>query len=147
MPLFAALVLRSRPIVEDEMRRLDEILKDPPQLPARSRLDPFGSLIKELIDSGWTYRAIARILAEKCGVHASISTIHHFVRRRLKAKRNSPKRQRPAVGTEAEGSSTARTEERVISNAEKKSTEDAVYQRIAMEAALPTPRTRRSKSK
>jgi hypothetical protein len=55
MPLFAALVLRERPIVEDEMRRLDEILKDLPQPPARSRLDPFGSLIKELIDIGWTY--------------------------------------------------------------------------------------------
>jgi hypothetical protein len=51
------------------------------------------------------------ILVDKCNVHASISTIHHFLRRRAKAKREMSKRQRSAHREEAESGITARAEE------------------------------------
>ena len=55
-----------------------EILESLPQKPARSCLERYGALIDELLKRDWTYRGIARILADKCDVHVSISTIHHI---------------------------------------------------------------------
>jgi len=121
------------------MDRFDQILKDLPKKPARSRLDPYGSLIEELLGSGWTYRAVARILADKCNAHSSISTIDHFMRRRKKPKRNSSKHQRPARRAEAEGGIAAGTEGKGILTTEPKTTEDSVYQRIAALKQRPVP--------
>ena len=100
--------------------------------PDRSRLDRYGKLIEEMLRSGWTYRAVARILAEKCNVHASISTIHHFVHQRLKAKKSSRKRRQPAVVTAAAVNQPTEPEAGSIRHAaEKEAAADAVYQRIA----------------
>jgi hypothetical protein len=62
------------------------ILKTLPEKPARSRLAPFKKLIMGLLARRRTYREIARILAEKCGMKVSISTLHDFVRLRLGPK-------------------------------------------------------------
>jgi hypothetical protein len=104
-----------------------EILENLPQKPARSCLERYGALIDELLRMGWTYRAIARILADKCDVHVSISTIHHFMRRRRKMKQYSAKGQRPGPRTQA----SAGTEEKGISATEGKLKLDIVYQKIA----------------
>jgi IS30 family transposase len=94
-------------------------------------LDPYGSLISELVRRGWTYRAIARILAEKCNIQVTVSTIHYFVHVRFRAKRNPPKFQPPKLGKKPVGS-TARDEEKRALSAEKETLAGAeVYQRIA----------------
>ncbi len=54
----------------------------------RSQLEPYAGLIYELQRRGRTYRDIARILTEKCGIKASRSTINDFVRSRTRAKRD-----------------------------------------------------------
>ena len=125
--------------MEGDMNRFEQILKDLPQKPARSRLDPYSSLIEELLGSGWTYRAVARILVRKCSLHASISTIHHFMRRRAKSKRKMSKRHGTAHGAEAESGITARAEEDGILTTETKTTDDSVYRRIAALKQRPAP--------
>ena len=54
--------------------------------PARSRLEPFGEFIDEMRKRGRTYREIARVPGEKCGLQAGASTVHYFVRGRRPAK-------------------------------------------------------------
>jgi hypothetical protein len=140
MVIFKSFFLGSCPIVKDEMHHFEEILRNLPQKPDRSRLDPYGGLIEELLDSGWTYRAVARILVDKCNLHASISTIHHFMRRRAKAKRNSSKRHRTAPCSDPEASLTARTEEEGNSTTETKTVDGSIYQRIAaLKQQRPAP--------
>jgi hypothetical protein len=58
----------------------DRILDDLPEKRSRSRLEPYRVLIKELLRRNRTYREIARILHDRFQIHASISTIHDFVR-------------------------------------------------------------------
>ena len=60
---------------------LDRILANLPEKRSRSRLEPYGALIKELLRRNRTYREIASVLLERFQLHASISTIHDFVRR------------------------------------------------------------------
>ena len=61
---------------------LSEILKSLPPKPPRSRLEPYAALVSELRLQGWTYRVIASLLAEKCGLRVCASNIHHFVHAR-----------------------------------------------------------------
>ena len=82
-------------------KALDDILKILPEKPPRSRLVPYGDLIDELLQRGWTYRSIVGVLAEKCGVKVSVSNLHHFVRRRATAKRKIVGE--PTVGKELPG--------------------------------------------
>ncbi len=121
------LVCQGAAIVGNAMDDFAEILENLPQKPARSCLERYGALIDELLKRGWTYRAIARILADKCDVHVSISTIHHFMRRRRKMKRNSAKGQRPGPRAQA----AAGTEKKGIPATETKIIMDSVYQKIA----------------
>src|SRR5438034_7383253 len=87
-----------------------EILDSLPEKRSRSRLEPYGRLIDELLRRRWTYRAIAGILAEKCQLTVSSSTIHDFVRRRSRSKRNLPKRRAPGPAETMRVSPTAPTE-------------------------------------
>jgi hypothetical protein len=58
----------------------DRILDGLPEKRSRSRLEPYGALIKELLRRNRTYREIAFVLQDRFQFHASISTIHDFVR-------------------------------------------------------------------
>jgi hypothetical protein len=73
---------------------LKKLLDELPSKPPRSRLEPYREFIEELRARGWTYRAIAQILAEKCAVQVTGSGVHDFVRTRSRAKarqaENSP---------------------------------------------------------
>ena len=60
-------------------KELEDLLRRLPQTPQRSRLAPYAELISELRVRGWSYREIARILAEKCGIQVSYRNVHHFV--------------------------------------------------------------------
>ena len=52
--------------------------------PARSKLEPYGELIRALRRKRWGYRRIAAALQEQFGVHAAASSIHNFVKVRAK---------------------------------------------------------------
>lgn len=67
------------------------ILDNLPPKPARSRLEPYAELIRELHRRGRTYREIALILSERCGLQTSRSTVNDFVRACSKRPRNSQK--------------------------------------------------------
>ena len=63
--------------------RFREILDSLPSAAPRSRLEPYKELIHELRQRKRTYREIARILADQCGVRVSQSTLYEFVQRYL----------------------------------------------------------------
>ena len=114
------------------MPQLEEILRNLPPKPDRSRLDRYGKLIEEMLGGGWTYRSVARILAEKCNVHASISTIHHFVHRLLREKKSPRKHRKLADSPAATVSQLTEPESGSIRYAaDKETAADPVYQRIA----------------
>lgn len=60
--------------------KFQDILDSLPEKPPRSRLERYSKLIDELRRRGRTYRDIAGILAEKCQLQVSVSTVHDFVR-------------------------------------------------------------------
>jgi IS30 family transposase len=63
--------------------RFREILDTLPATPLRSRLEPYTELIQVLHEQKRSYREIARILAERCGVRVSHSTLYEFVQRHV----------------------------------------------------------------
>jgi hypothetical protein len=102
------------------------ILESLPEKPPRSRLEPYGELIDGLRRRGRTFRDIVEILAEKCQVQVSISTLHDFLRARSCRNRNSARRiaadatiANPIASKSAGGESV------------QKPSEDEVRQRIA----------------
>lgn len=121
------------------MDNFEEILNSLPEKAARSRLEPYVRLINELLRRGRTYREIARILAEKCQIQVSISTIHDFVRLRARVKRNPPKGGAREPDKKAEVITTTRAEEKRRSSAEKVTVVDEVYRRIAALKQRPVP--------
>ena len=64
--------------------KVDKILDGLPPKPPRSRLDPHVTLIGEMRRRGRTYREIAHVLAETCGVKTSPSNIYYFVQLRAR---------------------------------------------------------------
>ena len=73
-------------------REFRNILDSLPEKPPRSRLEPYGELIDGLRRRGRTYRDVVEILAEKCQLQVSISTLHDFLRARSRGNRNSARR-------------------------------------------------------
>lgn len=69
--------------MRDDLKAIFDSL---PPKPPRSRLEPYGELIREMREHGWTYREIAKVLAEKCDLRVAASTVHHFVRVYRQAK-------------------------------------------------------------
>jgi len=74
--------------MRDDLKAIFDSL---PPKPPRSRLEPYGELIHEMREHGWTYLEIANVLAERCDLRVAASTVHHFVRvaRRAKGRRKS----------------------------------------------------------
>ena len=117
-----------------------DILDSLPARPSRSRLEPYGGLIEELLRRSRTYREIARILAEKCQLQVSISTIHDFVRLRSRSKRN-PSNRRAAASAEKMKVSIGRAEGKTRASAEEQEIPpvDEVHQRITALKLRPVP--------
>jgi IS30 family transposase len=66
--------------------------------PARSKLEPYAELLRELRQRRWTFQRIAAALRERFGVSVSPSTIHDFVRVRAHRARIEPTATPPAEG-------------------------------------------------
>ena len=66
---------------------LQAILDSLPPKPPRSKLEPYVELIQELRRRGRSYREIAGILANRCGVNAGTHTVYNFVRVRASAQK------------------------------------------------------------
>ena len=64
--------------MNDQFRK---ILEDLPNARPRSRLEPYKEVIWELRNRRRPYREIAQVLADRCGVRVSPSTLHEFVQR------------------------------------------------------------------
>lgn len=75
------------------------ILDSLPPKPARSKLEPYAELIRELRKRGRSYREIATILAERCGVTVGIHTVYNFVQVRSKAKGKTSTGERERAAT------------------------------------------------
>jgi hypothetical protein len=73
---------------------LDSLIEKPP----RSRLERYRDLIEELLERGRTYREIRNILAEKCNVRVSLSTLHRFAVPHLPL-RDGARQSLPSLGT------------------------------------------------
>ncbi len=63
------------------------ILDSLPPKPVRSKLEPYAELIRELRKRGRSYREIASILADRCGLTVGTHTVYNFVQVRSKTKR------------------------------------------------------------
>ncbi len=85
------------------------ILDSLPPKPARSKLEPYAELIRELRKRGRSYREIATILAERCGVTVGIHTVYNFVqvRSRAKDKTSTGERERTATSSNVPPNSPA----------------------------------------
>lgn len=72
---------------------LQEILDNLDEKAPRSRLGPYRELILELRRRNRTYREILQILADRCQIRVSISTLHDFLhdQQRMDSKRGSQK--------------------------------------------------------
>jgi IS30 family transposase len=78
--------------------QIAKFLADADARPARSKLDPYADMIRELRQRRWTFRKIAAALRERFAVSASPSTIHDFTRvraRRAKAEIQPTQPERP----------------------------------------------------
>jgi IS30 family transposase len=58
----------------------NRILDGLPEKPPRSRLEQYRELILEMRRRGRTFREIALVLGEKCGVSVVASTVYDFVK-------------------------------------------------------------------
>ncbi len=72
---------------------LQAILDSLEEKEPRSRLAAYRDLILELRRRNRTYREILRILADRCQIRVSISTLHDFLyaQQRIDSKRGNPK--------------------------------------------------------
>ena len=68
-----------------------EVLKGMKPRTGRSRLEPYGEFIDELRRLGLPYRDIASLLTEKYQLHVTKSTLHDFVRVRLRRQKKLAK--------------------------------------------------------
>jgi IS30 family transposase len=127
------------------MDDFQEIMNSLSEKPARSRLDPYQNLIKELLSRNRTYREIAHILFQKCGIRISFSTIHYFVHSRSRSKPKPAKSY--SINKEKETvATTAGNEQTKIAIPRKKiPANEEVYHRIAELKQRPALSDRASK--
>ena len=84
--------------------QIAKFLSEADARPARSKLESYAELIRELRQRRWTYRKIADALREQFAVTASPSTIHDFAKvrsRRAKAEIQAAQSDRPQTKADA----------------------------------------------
>ncbi len=112
----------------------DRILDSLPEKRSRSRLQPYGALIRELLRRNRTYREIASVLLDRFQIHTSISTIHDFVRRwTISGRTKTEKAQKPKKDPTRISAKTQ------VANAEVPVSSDEVQRRIAALKSRPIP--------
>ena len=63
-------------------RELRQLLEELPERLPRSKLFPYSELIAEMRCRNYSYREIARFLAEHCEVHITHNAVRNYVKRR-----------------------------------------------------------------
>src|SRR5260370_33949491 len=63
-----------------------DLLRNVPEKPPRSKLEPYRELIRELRLKRWSYREIAVLFEEKLKLEVAPSTLHNFVTVRAKQR-------------------------------------------------------------
>src|SRR5260370_703179 len=63
-----------------------DLLRNVPEKPPRSKLEPYRELIRELRLKRWSYREIAALFEEKLTLEVAPSTLHNFVKVRAKQR-------------------------------------------------------------
>lgn len=119
----------------------EHILDALPEKRSRSRLDPYSALIKELLRRHRTYREIATILVNRFEVHASISTIHDFVRRWSAPIGKAAKTRMNGVQQNARKDQAMTSARMPTPQAGRPVTNDEVQKRIAALKSRPIPAT------
>ena len=61
--------------------QIEALLHGLPARAARSGLEPYRKLVLEMRQRNFSYRQIAKLLADRCGFEISHSAIHDFVRK------------------------------------------------------------------
>lgn len=110
------------PIAMDET--LQAILDSLPPKPTRSKLEPYAELIHELRRRGRSYRDIAGILADRCGVRVGVHTVYNFVRVRTAAVKKTTN------AAKATGAGAVQTSKSAPPAAVKGDGDSEVWQRI-----------------
>jgi hypothetical protein len=123
---------------------LDQILANLPEKRSRSRLEPYGALIKELLRRNRTYREIASVLLERFQLHASISTIHDFVRRWSAPTRKLVRARMAGAQQNARKDQIIASAGIHMPNKESSMMEDEARQRIAALKSRPLPVAKRN---
>jgi hypothetical protein len=67
-------------------RNFQDLLKNVPEKPPRSKLEPYRELIRELRLKRWSYREIAALFEEQLKLAVAPSTLHNFVKVRAKQR-------------------------------------------------------------
>jgi IS30 family transposase len=120
--------------VED---RFQDILMSVEEKRPRSRLEPYGELIDELRRREFTYRQIAGILTEKFQVRVPKSTLHDFVRARMRKRPNAPRSPLRQITIQP-----AALSESAIPHAAREPSKDEIRQRIVVLKARKPTKTR-----
>jgi hypothetical protein len=111
------------------------ILDTLPPKRRRSKLEPCEALIHELRRRGHSYREIVAILGERCGVHAGLHTVYHFVRVRAQHTRTAQRERHGRVRSVHPSARLAR-----VSAQSASKVNDDVWERIAaVKERRPTP--------
>jgi hypothetical protein len=121
-------------------KNLERISDNLPEKRSRSRLEPYGALIREQLRRNRTYREIAGVLLDGFQIHASISTIHDFIRRWTipdKSGRTRTEKVQRKVGKDA----TSTPVKTKVPNADAPVISDEVQKRIAALKSRPIPAT------
>ena len=63
------------------MESIDAILIALPPRPPRTALEPYAAVIVELVNRGWSYRDIAKLLGDRFNLATSRSSVHRLVKR------------------------------------------------------------------
>jgi hypothetical protein len=119
-------------IIETAMdNKFRDILSSLPAPEDRSCLDPFRELVDELHRRGRTYREISSILAERCQIFVSASTVYRFLHRRSRIKPKSRKSEISPVPKMNKGNHIADIEEKVAIISETETMTDEIQRRIS----------------
>jgi len=118
----------------------DRILDSLPEKRSRSRLEPYAVLIRELLRRHRTYREIASVLLERFQIHASISTIHDFVRRWMVSGKKVGRNRIEGAQQNAKKDTANTAGKMQMPNVEVPVTSDEVQKRIAALKSRPIPK-------
>jgi hypothetical protein len=103
------------------------ILDSLPPKPPRSKLEPYAELIQELRKRGRSYREIAGILTNRCGVSVGTHTVFNFVRVRTQAPK---KAKPPRAGAERSSQTPAASAPVETANTSPAARDEEVWRRI-----------------